>query len=115
MSIVKFELSSELRDALRIPRDEQEPRLRRELAIRLYEKELLSFGKARELAGLSKWSFHELLAAEGVPRHYDVEDLQDDLDTLGRKRSQARSKTVGTTYAGHCRSADMGKTTRSHR
>ena len=82
MRAVVLELPPEVREALRIPIAEQEVRLRRELAIRLYEKGLLSFGKARELAGLSKWEFHELLAAEGVPRHYDLEELEADLQTL---------------------------------
>jgi predicted HTH domain antitoxin len=82
MRAVVLELPPDVREALRIPVAEQEARLRRELAIRLYEKGLLSFGKARELAGLSKWEFHELLAAEGVPRHYDLEELEADLQTL---------------------------------
>lgn len=50
------------------------------------EKGLLSFGKARKLAGLSKWEFHELLAAEGIPRHYDVEELEADLHALEELR-----------------------------
>jgi len=82
MRAVVLELPPEVREALRIPVAEQGVRLQRELAIRLYEKGLLSFGKARELAGLSKWEFHELLAAEGVPRHYDLEELEADLQTL---------------------------------
>lgn len=82
MCAIALELSPDLCDALRIPVAEQEARLRRELAIRLYEKGLLSFGKARQLAGLSKWAFHELLAAEGVVRHYDLEELEADLHTL---------------------------------
>jgi len=82
MRTMTLELPLDLRDALRVPIAEQEARLRRELAIRLYEKGLLSFGKARELAGLSKWAFHELLAAEGILRHYDLEELKADLTTL---------------------------------
>jgi predicted HTH domain antitoxin len=82
MQSLTLELPPDLRDALRIPVAEQENRLLRELAIRLYEKGLLSFGKARELAQLSKWAFHELLAAEGVLRHYDLEELKADLQTL---------------------------------
>ncbi len=54
MRPIVLELPGDLGDALRVPVPEQEARLRRELAIRLYEKELLSFGKARQLAGLSK-------------------------------------------------------------
>jgi predicted HTH domain antitoxin len=82
MRALTLELPLDLRDALRVPPAEQESRLRCELAIRLYEKGLLSFGKARELAELSKWAFHELLAAEGVLRHYDLEELEADLVTL---------------------------------
>ncbi|MEW6232040.1 MAG: UPF0175 family protein [Chloroflexota bacterium] len=82
MRAITIELPPDLREALRVPVAEQEARLRRELAIRLYEKGLLSFGKARQVAGLSKWAFHELLAAEGIVRHYDVEELEADLATL---------------------------------
>jgi hypothetical protein len=35
---VRLELNDEIRDALRIPPEEQEGRLRRELALRLYER-----------------------------------------------------------------------------
>ena len=83
MRPITLELSPDLRDALRIPVAKQGARLQRELAVRLYEKVLLSCSKARELAGLSKWSFHELLAAEGVLRHYDLEELEADLQILG--------------------------------
>jgi predicted HTH domain antitoxin len=40
---------------------------------------ILSFGKARELAGLSKYEFGLLLGRRDVPRHYQAEDLQDDI------------------------------------
>jgi len=56
--------------------------LKRELALRLYEKGLLSFGKARELAGMSKWEFSRLLGKEGIPRRYDLEEFEKDLRTL---------------------------------
>jgi predicted HTH domain antitoxin len=42
----------------------------------------LSFGKARELAGLSRWAFHDLLGEEGILRRYDVRELEEDLKTL---------------------------------
>lgn len=77
-----LELPDNCFDAIKAPRQEVPDRLKRELALRLYEKDLLTFGKARELAGLSKWEFHELLSQEGINRHYDVEELDDDLQTL---------------------------------
>jgi predicted HTH domain antitoxin len=48
----------------------------------LYQKGLLSFGKARQLAAMSKWDFHQLLGEEGIIRRYDVEELEQDLKTL---------------------------------
>jgi predicted HTH domain antitoxin len=57
-------------------------RIRTELAIRLYQKGILSFGKARELSQLSKWEFHELLGQENIDRSYDLEELETDLETL---------------------------------
>jgi len=77
-----MEFDDELQDALRIPPDEQESRLRRELSLRLYEKGLLSLGKARQMAGLEKWEYLLLLSREGIPRHYDKKELDRDLSTL---------------------------------
>ena len=65
-----------------MPPEEVPIRLERELAIRLYAKGLLSFGKARQLAGMTRWDFHELLGEEGILRRYDVEELEEDLQTL---------------------------------
>ncbi len=77
-----LELPDNCFNAMKAPPQEVPDRLKRELAIRLYDKDLLSFGKARELAGLSKWEFHELLGQEGINRHYDVDELEEDLKTL---------------------------------
>lgn len=83
MGKVILEIPTELVDALRVPPAEQQSRLRLELSVRLYQKGLLSFGKARQLAGMSKWDFHFLLGEEGVTRSYDLEELDSDLSTLG--------------------------------
>ena len=68
--------------SLKVPMSDTEHCLRAELAIRLYEKGLLGFGKARELACMTKWEFHERLAKEGILRSYDEEELEKDLKTL---------------------------------
>jgi predicted HTH domain antitoxin len=75
-------IPGDLVEALRVPPGEQVARLRRELAVRLYQKGLLSFGKARELAEMTKWEFHLLLGEEGIVRRYDREELEADLKTL---------------------------------
>jgi predicted HTH domain antitoxin len=65
--------------AIRLPLAGQQQQLLTELAVALYAQGALSFGKARELAGLSKYEFGLLLGKRRVPRHYGAEDLQDDL------------------------------------
>jgi predicted HTH domain antitoxin len=77
-----LEISDEVLHSLRVPPQEQVSRLRQELGLRLYAQELLTFGKARELAQMTKWEFHILLGKEGIVRHYDDDDLADDLNTL---------------------------------
>ena len=56
--------------------------LKRELAISLFQQGKLSFGKAREMAGMTVWEFQPLLGSRGIPIHYDVEEYEEDLATL---------------------------------
>lgn len=56
--------------------------LKLELAVHLYTEGRLSLGKARELAGMSLWEFRQALAARKISPHYDVEDLEADIETL---------------------------------
>lgn len=44
---------------LKLPEGEVESRIKKELAIRLYEKKILSFGQARKVANMTKWEFIE--------------------------------------------------------
>jgi predicted HTH domain antitoxin len=60
-------------------RENQKEQLMIELAVVLYGRRILSFGKARELTGLDKYPFGLLLGQRGIPRHYGAEDLEDDL------------------------------------
>jgi predicted HTH domain antitoxin len=66
-------------DAIALPEGRKEEELRRELAVTLYREEMLSFGKARELAGLDKFGFAELLGTRGIERHYGADELDEDL------------------------------------
>ncbi|MEQ8973303.1 MAG: UPF0175 family protein [Coleofasciculus sp. C1-SOL-03] len=60
MTKLTLEIPDNIAEALRVPPTKRLPRLRQELAIRLYQKGILSFAKARELAEMTKWQFHEL-------------------------------------------------------
>ena len=56
--------------------------LKRDLAILLFQQGKLSFGKAREMAGMNAWAFQQLLGSREIPVHYDVEEYEEDLETL---------------------------------
>jgi predicted HTH domain antitoxin len=56
--------------------------LRRELAIHLFQQGKLSFGKAREMAGMTAWALQQYLGVREIPVHYDVQDYEQDLAIL---------------------------------
>jgi predicted HTH domain antitoxin len=76
---LQISISDSILQALRLPEQRVEQELRRELAIALYTQDILSFGKARELAEMDKYEFGQLLALRGVVRHYSFVELDDDL------------------------------------
>ncbi|GAB4340950.1 MAG: hypothetical protein OHK0047_32470 [Leptolyngbyaceae cyanobacterium] len=82
MARLVLEIPNDVAESLQLPPPERLARVQRELAVRLYQKGLLSFGKARELAQMTKWEFHSLLADEAIERSYDLEELENDLSTL---------------------------------
>jgi len=52
--------------------------MKRELALTLFQQGRLSFGKARELAGMTVWAFQQLLGSREIAVHYDLADYQED-------------------------------------
>lgn len=77
-SVITIEIPREIIHATRMTPDE----LRRELAMHLFQQGKLSFGKAREMAGMTVWTFQQLLGSRGIPVHYDLEDYEADLSML---------------------------------
>lgn len=75
-----IEIDDEVYEALQLPEGERSDALKEELAVSLYARDILSFGKARSLAGLSKREFHDLLGEREIPRHYGDTELAEDLD-----------------------------------
>ena len=76
---IQLEIPDSVAEALRLAPADQKQQLLIELSIALYARSILTFGKARELAGLDKYVFGRLLGERGIPRHYAADDLQDDL------------------------------------
>ena len=83
-SVVRIELPRYLVNAARISPEE----LKTELAIHLYETRRLSIGHAREMAELSLWEFRQLLASRKIAPHYEVTDLEEDMQTWDEFYSQ---------------------------
>ena len=76
---IQLQIPDSIAQAIRLPPREQQQQLMIELAIALYARGILSFGKARELCGLSKYEFGLLLGQRGIPRHFSADDLRDDI------------------------------------
>ena len=65
--------------SMKLPEKDKERLLKIELAIALYQRGILSMGKARKLAGMSKWEFIDELARRKIERHYAVKELEEDI------------------------------------
>ena len=76
---LKLDIPDDVAHALRLPPAEAVEEMRKELALGLYARGALGFGKARALARLSTWEFDELLGERGVIRPYGEDDLAMDL------------------------------------
>ncbi|MEI6815069.1 MAG: UPF0175 family protein [Bacteroidota bacterium] len=57
------------------------------LAAKLYDMEILTMGRAAELAGITKREFMETVGNYGVPTFkYTLEDLKHDMDVVRNHR-----------------------------
>lgn len=53
-----------------------------ELAVLLFQKESVTLGQASNIAGIHQIQFQKELAKRKIPIHYDVEDFEQDLETI---------------------------------
>ncbi|MBP7411297.1 UPF0175 family protein [Methanoculleus sp. 10] len=84
MADVTITVPREIVQALRLPPDTVAAELQRELAVALYQRGILSSGKAAALARMNRWEWEELLGARKIPRHYADEDLDRDIAYAAR-------------------------------
>ncbi|MGB3236720.1 MAG: UPF0175 family protein [Geitlerinemataceae cyanobacterium] len=54
----------------------------REIAIALFQQELITLGRASRIAQMNQIEFQQLLASRGICVHYEIEDLEADLQSL---------------------------------
>ena len=74
-----LDVPDEVLEAVKLPPAEVEKEFRKELALALYQRGVLSLGKARVLAQLTRWEFEELLGQRKILRHYTDADLEEDI------------------------------------
>lgn len=79
MAKLLLEIPEQVVRSLKLPSAEKEAEIRKELALALYQRGILSIGKARTLAQLTRREFQELLGRRQIVRHYAREDLEEDL------------------------------------
>ena len=84
MKTVALDIPEEFLISVKIPRNRWQRDLKRELAIQLYRENMTSFANAHRLAGMTKIEFHYLLGEREIPRQFDVEDYEKDLENLER-------------------------------
>jgi predicted HTH domain antitoxin len=88
MAKLILEIPEGVKAALRFPPDEMERELRRELALALYQRQALPFGKARELAQMTRWEFEELLGQRQILRQYSEEDFEEDIRGTSNEQNE---------------------------
>ena len=77
------EVPDEIQRAMRVREPERQTRLVIELACALYQREILSFGKAAELYRMSQFRFGQALVELRIARLYSDEDIAEDLAYAG--------------------------------
>ncbi|MFA5330816.1 MAG: UPF0175 family protein [Methanoregula sp.] len=79
MGEVILKVPKDIAEAIHLPPDDLQYELKKELALALYRRGVLSSGKACAFAGMLRWEWEELLGKRKVSRHYQETDLQQDL------------------------------------
>lgn len=54
----------------------------REIAFALFQQERVSLSRASKIAGVELMAFQKMLADRGICVHYDVEDFEQDVQSL---------------------------------
>jgi len=76
---ISMQIPAEILSAVKLPPKEVEYEFRKELALALYQRGVLSLGKARLLAQMTRWEFEDLLGQRRILRHYTDMDLKKDI------------------------------------
>jgi len=76
---ITLDIPEDVLAVLPIPENEHKGYLLLEIACALYARDVLSLGKAAELAGMPKITFGREIGRRGMARHYTDAELESDL------------------------------------
>lgn len=79
MSDISIKVLFDIVRAIRLPPDTIQEELQQELALALYQRGVLSSGKACDLAGVTRWEWEALLGARKIRRHYSDDEIDQDI------------------------------------
>jgi predicted HTH domain antitoxin len=80
---VTLEIPDDVLAAMPVAEQQRKDYLLLEIACALYARDVLSLGRAAELAGLPKIAFGQELGRRGLARHYTDAELEADLAYAG--------------------------------
>ena len=80
---ITLDLDEQTLACLPLQPGERERHMQIELACRFYSSGWLSLGQASRMAKLDRYAFVIALAERGIPRQYNIEDLDTDLHYAG--------------------------------
>jgi predicted HTH domain antitoxin len=78
----EIEIPNQVVRALGLMDKEVVDTIKKELAVYYFQRNLLSFGQARQLSTLSVWDFMEVLRERRVPFHYTEAEYKEDSKTI---------------------------------
>ena len=87
MKSMTLDIPESVLSTVKIPRNRLKTDLKRELALQLYRENMISFANAHRMADMSKIEFHFLLGERQIPRQYDEEDYEKDMENLAQRKA----------------------------
>ncbi len=87
MKSVAIQIPEQIMNEIKIPRQQWASVIKKELAFHLYREGYVSFANAHRLAEISKIEFHYLLGERRIPRQYNIENYEKDLENLAGWRN----------------------------
>jgi len=79
---IEFDFPMILANQIGLKPDNANQKMRRILALFLYQTGQISLGKVCEIGQLSKWEFYEQNQKWGIVLNYSEEDLKNDMERL---------------------------------